>query len=191
MFSSHIDQAVGRSESYRCGIDGRNAPLAYISQNMTIPAMTKGTLRFFFDFGAGGCLWAGDEATRSKLGVGPLDAAVYDLQGHVVVPPRISLPSNVHSLISRLDQEYLSYLNPLYPPDPSLWTQASASASIAMWTSFWFCSRSSWAPNSRLSISRNAMQRTRLSANSSPRIPIRSQCPRNSSDGRNGPIGRL
>ncbi|MBA5802798.1 hypothetical protein [Rhizobium changzhiense] len=91
---------------------------------MTIPAMTKDKLRFFFDFGAGGCLWAGDEATQSQLGVGPLDAAVYDLQGHVVVPPRISLPSNVHSLISHLDQEYLGYLNPLYPPDPSLWTQA-------------------------------------------------------------------
>ncbi|WP_210262450.1 hypothetical protein, partial [Rhizobium indigoferae] len=83
-----------------------------------------GTLRFFFDFGAGGCLWAGDDATRSKLGVGPLDATVYDLQGDVALPPRLLLPSNVHSLINRLDQEYLSYLNPLYPPDPSLWTQA-------------------------------------------------------------------
>ena len=91
---------------------------------MTIPTMTKGTLRFFFDFGAGGCLWAGDDATRSKLGVGPLDATVYDLQGDVALPPRLLLPSNVHSLINRLDQEYLSYLNPLYPPDPSLWTQA-------------------------------------------------------------------
>jgi hypothetical protein len=101
-----------------------NTPLADISKSMNIPAMTKGSLRFYFDFGSGGCLWAGDEATRSKFGVGPLDATVYDLQGNVVEPPRISLPSKVHSLISRLDQEYAGYLNPLYQLDPSLWTQA-------------------------------------------------------------------
>lgn len=91
---------------------------------MIIPAMTKGSLRFFFDCGAGGCLWAGDEATRSTLGSGPLDAAVYDLQGRVTEPPRISLSRDAHTLISRLDQEYTSYLNPFYQPDPSLWTQA-------------------------------------------------------------------
>ena len=97
---------------------------ADISKGTTIPAMTKGSLRFFFDYGARGCLWAGDEATRSKLGVGPLDATVYDLQGHIAVPPRISLFRKVHSLISRLEQEYASYLNPFYPPGRSLWTQA-------------------------------------------------------------------
>ncbi|MBO9196111.1 hypothetical protein J5277_18575 [Rhizobium sp. 16-449-1b] len=90
---------------------------------MAIRAMTKGTLRFFFDFGAGGCLWAGDEATRSTLGDGPLDATYYNPEGDVSEPPRIFLPRNVHSIISRLDQEYLGYLNPLYPTDPSLWTQ--------------------------------------------------------------------
>ncbi|MGO7040059.1 hypothetical protein ACCS60_17090 [Rhizobium acaciae] len=101
-----------------------NDVLASISQNMIIPAMTKGSLRFFFDCGAGGCLWAGDEATRSALGFGPLDAAVYDLQGRVTEPPRISLSPTLKSLIHRLDQEYAGYLNPFYQPDPSLWTQA-------------------------------------------------------------------
>lgn len=90
---------------------------------MAIRAMTKGTLRFFFDFGAGGCLWAGDESTRSTLGDGPLDATYYNPEGDVSEPPRISLPRNVHSIIDRLDQEYLGYLNPFYPADPSLWTQ--------------------------------------------------------------------
>lgn len=86
--------------------------------------MTKWVLRFLLDFGAGGCLWPGDEAAAAKLGNGPLDAAVYNLQGHAVAPPRIPLPSKVYALISRLDQEYSCYLNPSYPPDPSLWTQA-------------------------------------------------------------------
>lgn len=86
--------------------------------------MALSKLRFFFDPGAGGCLWAGDEVTESRFGYGPLDAAVFDVHGHIKEPPRIPLPTHVQSLIQRLDEEYYSSLNPIYPPDPSLWTQA-------------------------------------------------------------------
>lgn len=73
--------------------------------------MAKGVLRFFFDYGAGGCLWAGDNGTREEMGPGPVDA-------------RLLVTKPARDLRDRLDFEHSGYLNPLYPPDPSLWTQA-------------------------------------------------------------------
>ena len=73
--------------------------------------MTKGILRFFFDYGAGGCLWAGDNETREEMGPGPVDEKLF-------------FSSSARDLRDQLDFEHSGYLNPLYPPDPSLWTQA-------------------------------------------------------------------
>lgn len=81
------------------------------------------TLEFRFDYGAGGCLWAGDDYTRDQLGVGPLDATVFDLEGKVLQRPRLSLSRATHAIIEELDDQHSGYLNPKYPPDPSLWTQ--------------------------------------------------------------------
>lgn len=53
--------------------------------------MAKGVLRFFFDYGTGGCLWSGDAATRDRLDVGPVDAASFDLDGRVRKPSRVKL----------------------------------------------------------------------------------------------------
>ncbi|MBB4169871.1 hypothetical protein [Rhizobium sp. BK538] len=75
--------------------------------------MTKGSLRFFFDYGARGCLWADR-----------LMPPFMTFKGTLQCLPEISLFRKVHSFISRLDQEHASYLNPFYPPGPSLWTQA-------------------------------------------------------------------
>lgn len=86
--------------------------------------MAKGVLRFFFEHYGGGCLWAGDDATRKKLDVGPVDCACYDLNGKMTVRPALELPNEIVALIEQLNEEYADYLNPLYPPDPSLWTQA-------------------------------------------------------------------
>lgn len=72
--------------------------------------MTKSILRFFFDYGAGGCLWAGDNETREEFGPGPVDEKLF-----------VSKPAC--DLRVQLDFEHSGYLNPLYPPDPSLWTQ--------------------------------------------------------------------
>jgi hypothetical protein len=85
--------------------------------------MAKFTLKFRFDYGAGGCLWAGDDYTRDQLGVGPLDATVFDLQGNVLQGPGLSLSGETHAIIEELDDQHSGYLNPKYPPDPSLWTQ--------------------------------------------------------------------
>ena len=49
--------------------------------------MAKFTLRFFFEYGAGGCLWGGDDYTRDQLGDGPLGATYFDLEGNVSVKP--------------------------------------------------------------------------------------------------------
>lgn len=85
--------------------------------------MAKSVLRFFFDYGAGGCLWAGNPATRDRLGVGPVDAASFDLDGQVRKPARVELSETAQILRDQLDFEHSSYLNPIYPLDPSLWSQ--------------------------------------------------------------------
>ena len=85
--------------------------------------MTKGVLRFFFEYGAGGCLWAGDDATRDTLGYGPVDARRRSLDEQVTAA-RFPLSIEASTLQEQLDFEHSGYLNPLYPPDPSLWSQA-------------------------------------------------------------------
>ncbi len=86
--------------------------------------MANGVLRFFFDYGAGGCLWAGDNATRERLGLGPVDASLFDLEGRHCQPARVELSHLAQNLRDQLDFEHSGYLNPLYPPDPSLWAQS-------------------------------------------------------------------
>jgi hypothetical protein len=81
-------------------------------------------LKFRFDYGAGGCLWAGNDFTRDHLGLGPLDAAIFNLEGEISRGPRLPLSSTTHALIDELDFLHSGYLNPKYPPDPSLWSQA-------------------------------------------------------------------
>jgi hypothetical protein len=71
--------------------------------------MTKGVLRFFFDYSEV-CLWAEDAVTRNELGVGPIDC-------------RLPLSGAARALIAKVGFEQSGYLNHIYPPDPSLWTQ--------------------------------------------------------------------
>jgi hypothetical protein len=85
--------------------------------------MTKCSLRFFFDLGAGGCLWAGDAEARARLGVGPVDAG-YVSEGRILSPAKLPLSEAAQRLRDQLDFQHSCYLNPLYPPDPSLWSQA-------------------------------------------------------------------
>lgn len=72
--------------------------------------MTKGVLRFLFDYGAG-CLWAGDTKTLHLLDVGPVDR-------------KLPLSKSVREQADRLLSVQACYLNPLYPPDPNLWSQS-------------------------------------------------------------------
>lgn len=85
--------------------------------------MTRGVLRFFFDYGAGGCLWAGDDQTRSSLGLGPLDAGTFALDGRLLSPVRLPLPVAARRLRDHLGSLHAGYLNPLSPTDPSLWSR--------------------------------------------------------------------
>lgn len=87
------------------------------------PSKSKGVLRFFFDYCAGGCLWSGNTETTDKLGYGPVDAACYTIDGEVSVEPSLRFSEAAIELRDKLDFEYSTYLNPKYPPDPSLWSQ--------------------------------------------------------------------
>lgn len=82
------------------------------------------SLRFAFDAGSGACLWAHDDAARDALGVGPLDAEIRAVDGRVAVAARIALSPEARALRDALDRDYLASLNPIYPPDPSLWRQS-------------------------------------------------------------------
>lgn len=77
-----------------------------------------------FDHGAGGCLWAGDDAARAVLGDGPVDAAVTGPQGRVIRPAALRLSPVAQGLRDGLLALHLTRLNPVYPPDPALWSQA-------------------------------------------------------------------
>lgn len=81
-------------------------------------------LTYRFDPGAGGCLWPGDADTAARLGPGPVDAGIYGLDGTLLTPPAVPLPPALAALRDRLDAEFATHLNPVYPPAPSLWRQS-------------------------------------------------------------------
>lgn len=81
-------------------------------------------LRFFFDYGAGGCLWNGDKSADELFGYGPLDCFDFDLEGNLVKLPSILLSQTTRLLVKELSDIHYHYLNPEYPPDPSLWRQS-------------------------------------------------------------------
>ena len=76
----------------------------------------KYRIRFFFDYGAGGCLWADNELAKQDFGIGPIDKAIADKTG--------KLSDEILKLIEELDDRHADYYNKDYPPDPSLWRQS-------------------------------------------------------------------
>lgn len=66
-------------------------------------------LRFFDDYGSG-WLWAGDDATRDRLGHGPVD-------GHLIG----RLDPRTRALADHLLDRSAASLNPDYPPDGCPW----------------------------------------------------------------------
>ena len=86
--------------------------------SVNVPGTTtppKYRLRFFFDYGAGGCLWADNEATYAAFGYGPLDDIIAD--------KTCQLSAETLDLARQLDMRHADYYNKDYPPDPSLWRQ--------------------------------------------------------------------
>jgi len=76
----------------------------------------KYRLRFFFDYGAGGCLWGDNDKVFEDFGVGPLDLAIKE---------KIAIPSDdAMKEIGFIDKMHSTYLNKDYPVDPSYWTKA-------------------------------------------------------------------
>ena len=81
-----------------------------------MPSEKKYRVRFFFDYGAGGCLWADNDRTRQDFGIGPLDRAIAERTNRI--------PTETLKLIEELDERHADYYNKDYPPDPSLWSQS-------------------------------------------------------------------
>lgn len=70
-----------------------------------------GVLRFFLDPGAGGVLWAGDAATKARLGLGPVDADLFDLAGRIMTPAPVPLAPDTRALRDALMEEVLAALD--------------------------------------------------------------------------------
>jgi hypothetical protein len=79
-------------------------------------------LRFFFDYGSGGCLWPGNDAAIQAFGFGPLDADTYDLHGQLLDAARIALPAAIKERIKALDHRFSASLDQHNPGGPGLWT---------------------------------------------------------------------
>ncbi|WP_147393169.1 hypothetical protein [Paracoccus siganidrum] len=62
--------------------------------------------------------------TLASLDGGPVDATLYDLEGKIRRKPKVVLSNVAQQLRDQLDAAHSRYLNPIYPPDPSLWKQA-------------------------------------------------------------------
>ena len=75
----------------------------------------KYRVRFYFDYGAGGCLWADNDLTRQDFGLGPIDEAITS-KGKIFASTLL--------LIEELDVRHSDYYNKDYPLDPSLWRQS-------------------------------------------------------------------
>jgi hypothetical protein len=88
-------------------------------------------LRFFFDYGSGGCLWSGNEAAFQAFGVGALDADTYDAEGNIQEGAPIKLPAAIKERIAALDKRYAESLDGNDPGGPGLWTAAQAHAFYA------------------------------------------------------------
>jgi hypothetical protein len=71
----------------------------------------KYQLRYFFDPGAGICLWSANDAARERFDY-PVDAS------------KLSLPENTWRRLLYLCRWYDTSIDWSYPPDPSPWDQA-------------------------------------------------------------------
>jgi hypothetical protein len=80
-------------------------------------------LRFFFDYGCGGCLWCDNEAAYKKYDVGTLDAEIFDLKGNILQEARIKLPAQLKQKVEELDKLYSESLDWNDPGGESPWGQ--------------------------------------------------------------------
>lgn len=82
-------------------------------------------LRFFFDYGCGGCLWPGNAAAYDKFDVGTLDTEVYDLNGKISREARIKLPDSTRKKVLALDKLYSESLNWEDPAGDAIWSKSA------------------------------------------------------------------
>jgi hypothetical protein len=81
-------------------------------------------LRFFFDYGCGGCLWSDNDAAYHKFNSGTLDAEIYDLHGKIIQTAKIVLPETTRQRVLELDNLYIESLNWEDPASDSMWDKS-------------------------------------------------------------------
>lgn len=81
-------------------------------------------LRFFFDYGSGGCLWSDNDAAYQKFDVGTLDAEIYDQNGNLSQEAKIKLPELTIKKVLELDKLYCESLNWDDPAGDSMWDKS-------------------------------------------------------------------
>ncbi|MEI8203418.1 MAG: hypothetical protein WCH34_10430 [Bacteroidota bacterium] len=81
-------------------------------------------LRFFFDYGCGGCLWCDNDAAYEKYDLGTLDAETYDLNGKVIREARIKLTELTRQKVLKLNRLYNESLNWDNPGGDSMWDKS-------------------------------------------------------------------
>lgn len=80
-------------------------------------------LRFFFDYGSGGCLWCDNDAAYEKYDAGTLDAEMYDSMGKISEEAQIKLPHSIRQKVLELDKLYSESLDWNDPGGPSMWNK--------------------------------------------------------------------
>lgn len=101
-----------------------------LQQSMNNRKTPKYRLRFFLDYGCGGCLWSDNEAAYEKFDVGTLDAEIFDLNGKVSQEARIKLPNSTRQKVLALNKLYSESLNWEDPGGESMWNKSQ-------WDSFY------------------------------------------------------
>lgn len=90
---------------------------------MNITKTATYQLRFFFDYGCGGCMWSNNAAAYEKYGAGTLDAEIRDVTGNVYQQARIILPAATKQKVLELDKLYNESLDWEDPSGPSKWNE--------------------------------------------------------------------
>lgn len=78
-------------------------------------------MRFFFEYGGGGCLWCDNDAAFERYGFGSVDADIYGLDGKISRKASLEFVNPIRQKIDDFNILYDKSLNWNDPGGDSLW----------------------------------------------------------------------